>query len=67
MHGVFVIAAVFCMQVLDKHKSDSLTNLMEKLDECLADGIVILTVITRAKIILRYTALQHVMRILQGF
>jgi len=45
------VVAVFCLQVLDKHKSDSLTNLMEKLDECLVDGIVILMLIARAKII----------------
>jgi len=37
---LFVIANMFCMQVLKIHKSDSLTKLMEKLDECLADGIL---------------------------
>ena len=29
---------VFYVQLLEHHKSDSSADLMEKLDECLADG-----------------------------
>jgi len=36
MYGMFVMAA---LQVLKNHKSDSPTDLMERVDECLADGI----------------------------
>jgi len=42
---VFLIADVFFVQVLKNHKSESLTSLLEELDECLASGTVIVIIV----------------------
>ena len=39
MQCMFVTGAVLDVQVLKSYKSGSSTDLMKKLDECLADGI----------------------------